>query len=158
MKIESITEEILDKSPSGASCHFVDLGDGWGIKFYYGELERDLAYEAQKLCAKHGLGPKVGDVVYIDGLSMPYGYVTEVIRAGITPNEWNKIGQQITEYNDKYYDVFGKYVIDDHRGNFGWKDGAIMLLDFDIEYRGWDASPNEEARKIYEKFEDSYLA
>jgi len=117
-----LTPEILDESPKGRHCAFVDLGNGWGIKAYKSEYQRDYAYGWQKVAATHELGPEVGDKFDAGNF---YCYITEVVEVarGSAGSERSALANNLELktgiYNSDLLDF-----------NCGWKNGKLVCIDF----------------------------
>lgn len=160
MKVCEIVEKVKSDSstsPRGAFTLFVKLNDKWGIKLFWCEEDRDLAYENQKLFASYGVGPEVGGKIDLPEGEQPYGYITEVVEllyipynSSMTYKEMEqRVGlkkELLDQYGtwDDYQDrdmpiqtrmreleeITGVEMYDMHLANWGIKNGELIPIDF----------------------------
>lgn len=146
-----------DSSSRGGHCYFYDLGNSWGIKAYYkicgcdgGQYYRDIGWRCQKEAAEHGLAPEVGIKFQIGNW---YCYVTEVVEPYIPydlarEEQQSQLGLSKVHdicHSDKYIELesqffdmcerkLGHEYHDAWAGQFGWKNGEFVCIDWDREF------------------------
>lgn len=140
---------------STRSCRFVNCGNGVGIKFYDNKKLRDSCYKWQKEFCRAGAGPKVygkTSMIVIDKRRY-WGYLTEIVTvmsqkklqniANYHYEKWRKIDDwfeiKVDEFLENLESEFDSDILntvrsDGHKFNFGWKNGVMMLIDYDNFY------------------------
>jgi hypothetical protein len=157
LKIVGETPENQFKK--GGVARFVNVGDGWGLKFYTNETDRDYTYDKQKIAYHHGIAPNVGHKMDFKlGSYQYYGYLTEmadVIKDKFC-REHNVVGDVYSVKNEHLSPAYlavqdAMYASDDHEnlvteleclgydpndmhwGNVGYMpDGRMVAIDFDL--------------------------
>jgi hypothetical protein len=139
---QSIAGKGKSTSPSGVDCYFVKIDDKWGVKVYFLESTRDRGYRNQKEMAKYGLAPEVGPTLNV---GMKYCYITEIIEPLVLQHKDEEYDAWVNELRRLQYnpgisrairetvermEKKGWYMMDDHPGNFGYKNKMLMCLDF----------------------------
>jgi hypothetical protein len=136
--------ELLEngKKSSGCCCNFVDLENGKGLKVYGSRYSRDLHHDAQVYAAGLGLAPEVFEKFQVAGT---YGYVTEVVETLVPysksneylfdnyPDEWDTIlKSEYASELEELEETLGYDLHDSHDGNFGLKNGKLVIIDCDF--------------------------
>jgi len=145
--------------PRGGRCCFIPIDDKWAVKVYKEAYQRDKAFSNQRKAAVYGLGPEVGPYfnVIVVGTHY-YCYVTEIVETvypGCYYHDWNDYvhSQQgkdswsdfddtasqlnddlCDEANDLYSELYEKIGFefgDSFSGNWGWKNGKLICIDFE---------------------------
>lgn len=141
-KLHKLAVNKFSESPSGNNAVFVAINDDWGVKIYASRRARDKGFNRQKEAAQHGFAPEVGGSFELPAYisDSKYCYVTERVETFSHGNHcfrdykfcekwettWKK---QITEIQDKYDILFLETYMDIHPGNFGLKNGKLVLID-----------------------------
>jgi hypothetical protein len=139
---ESIDSGKAKVSGSGTCCIFYDLENGWGIKCYFSEYKRDEAWRNQRFFEIYDRAPITGDKVTVGD---KYGYVTEVVETltsglNINNDAVNDERGVIYEEGEIYDSKTMRYILpmllgrrynDDHEGNYGVKNGRLVIIDCD---------------------------
>jgi len=121
---------------AGVSCMFFRLTPKVGIKVYASARRRDHCYMLQKIAAKHGLAPKVGNKIklsrsvdkYIS--SMVYGFLTEAVKDPYNISwDCNEICSEFDELEAKLKKI-GIKNKDIHEGNISVKNHKTICIDF----------------------------
>ena len=137
-------DESLEKS--GIQAIFIDLDNGWGIKVFHKEAQRDFSYRTQLQCLSHNLAPKVGSRVnftkpiYTSG-SREYlwGLFVEKVEL-VTDSRRNMdffykvLGWRGRDkWTNKIAEKTGWKLPDPHDGNWGFKNELMIPIDFGLE-------------------------
>lgn len=137
---------------SGLYCNFLPVCDSWGLKIYTQKSKRDQCYDWQLKASEFDLGPDVGGkfsfpVEFTDGLGREiketcYCYITERVDplwdSKRDDQDWDLNEDLCSQYSDLIEEVcddlleIGFYMNDDHAGNFGWKNGKLVCIDFGV--------------------------
>lgn len=139
--MEIFDAENRECDASGTRTEFWDLGNGWGIRLMGSKARRDHAHKTQHDFSLYGRGPDVGEKVKIGDR---YGYITEVVEVltdeyarnnnHVNFHNWEfRESDELKEFLDVYKILTGGHYPDDHEGNFGYKDGRLVLIDFDSD-------------------------
>lgn len=136
-----IAMEKYHTAKNGATCSFISIGDGRGLKLFHTKDVRDTAYEIQKDFLKYNLAPELFEKFDLNEFDMGgipiYGYVTEEIDAIDRPRTSidfiyrNEMSEAVSKCIRKIKAFVGVVFEDDHFGNFGFKGGELIPLDFD---------------------------
>lgn len=124
-------------SPCGVSSEYISLGNGWGVKMWPHEGERDECYDRQESLARLNFAPNVGEKIHVGNR---FGYITQeadvlvnILETDPYSDEWDYISQQYeSEINLLTEDVLeatGWNMCDNHIGNFGLIDGQLVIID-----------------------------
>lgn len=116
---------------NGAHARFYDLGDGWGVKYFLFENQRDENYQKQKELAELELAPKIGvKFQFTRGTQQMFGYFTEVaIPYDVCCEnvEYNHLVEDdymgfysVTRQMREKGDEAGVHLQDLHEGNVAW--------------------------------------
>lgn len=139
METFQISPAILSESPRGASCVFVKIDSGRGLKLYTSRREAVECRWRQRKAARVGLAPRVfGKTELTIGGRHYYGYITEV--AEVVPFVNGRLelpwpAQVIIEESTEFDDLFnslreigmgGDLVV----RNIGWIRGKMVCIDF----------------------------
>lgn len=155
MRVFEIVETIedkIDRSPRGAFTVMVKINEKWGIKLFFYKHERDAAFENQKTFAQYGYGPEVGGKIDFRDVDREYGYITEIVETVIPGH---LVGSERIQYSERFYEEYGRYddqgenrikeiiremeettgitMVDMHAGNWGWKNGQLIPIDFGFD-------------------------
>lgn len=140
----------------GCAAQFVNLGNGWGFKFYRNANFQEKTYELQKRAASLGLAPEVGEMVTFNLKNRTmYGYTTQTARVikdeyaaslGCHANEvfdhpnYEEDTRKNVYLIDGYRELMegleenGFDTFDMHWGNVGYlDDGRLVAIDFDAD-------------------------
>ena len=168
MRVFKLVETIdynIDCSPRGAFTIMVKINEKWGIKLFFDKHERDYIYENQKTFAQYGYGPEVGGKIDFRDVYRQYGYITEIVETVIPGH---LVGSERSQYAEEFYEKYGGYddqedneikeiiqemeettgiaMTDMHAGNWGWKNGQLIPIDFGFDYRKAINEQREEKR------------
>jgi hypothetical protein len=136
------------RTANGSSCYFVFLTPTTGLKLYATALERDASYVALSVASEHGLAPKVGQCIDLDGMDLAkgrpswwpddfkpttlYGFLTEIAEPA-RDAEWD----DIYSLRESLETVFDKEVGDMGGGNLGYlPNGKLVAIDIDGRFSG----------------------
>lgn len=153
--IKICENEPRSKFNSGVHARFYDLGDGWGVKYFLHEQQRDENYEKQSELAELELAPNVGiKFQFTRSNQTMYGFFTEVV----IPYENYYDDAYTCESDDRILNISrelaanaednGIMVRDLHEGNIGWSNklDRWLILDCSVDscdrdeqwdYHGW---------------------
>jgi len=109
------------------------LPEGFGVKFYYSAIDRDYAWNRQKLAHENGFAPEVGqrvDAITKDG-SRICGYMTEVAEKDEDIDREDRIAlNHRAGLKRAYKQTFGSEARDIRGANIGRIDGKVVMIDF----------------------------
>lgn len=142
-----ITQEILDNSPGGIHCRFVDLGD-CGMKIYLEKQARDVQFRNQLALCSRGFAPECWDCVEFDGPdgNLLYAFYTEKVEV-FDRSKYDELLNNSYLQAESYQNYWvGKAIElsraleeddidwgDDHPGNVGIDcSGNTVLIDCDF--------------------------
>jgi hypothetical protein len=107
------------------------LPEGFGVKFYYCPLDRDYAWNRQKLAHENGFAPETGqrvDAISKNGFRM-CGYMTEMAEKDRTKD--HLLAVEHREGLERIYEqTFGSEARDIRGANIGRIDGRVVMIDF----------------------------
>lgn len=154
--VELCENENKSKFKSGVHARFYDLGDGWGVKYFLHEEQRNQNFDKQSELAKLELAPDVGvKFQFTRSDKIMYGFFTKVV----IPYEEYYDDAYSEESDDRIYGIAmelqydaeenGIMVRDLHEGNIGWDEEANrwLIIDCSVDscerdaqwnYHGWD--------------------
>lgn len=131
---------------SGSDCMFIDMQNGWGIKCYWDKEARAVSYLCQKYAASLGFAPEVGKQFTVvdpcDGNEY-FCHLTEVVETIVEYGIDNDHCMDDDEYEDppfyeerldwiyEFEEVTEFDYADNHAGNFGFKNGKLVCIDWD---------------------------
>lgn len=145
---EQVVRDKFNTSPRGWESVFIKISDEIGAKIVLHpcgithEQARDYIYNAQKLAAKHGIGPEVHGKFEISiEDKIYYGYLTEIVeipeyRLGDDYHvKAHDSSIQETEEFAQLQDDLDNLGLsgasnDLYLGNIGYKDGKMICIDF----------------------------
>lgn len=154
--VEICVNQPKSKFKFGVHARFYDLGDGWGVKYFLHEEQRDENFDKQSELAKLELAPDVGvKFQFTRSDKTMYGFFTKVV----IPYEEYYDDVYSEESDDRVYEIGrelqdnaeenGIMVSDLHEANIGWDEEANRWLIIDCsvdscelsgqwDYHSWD--------------------
>lgn len=135
---ECVVENLIlsEDYSKGSSCTFVRLDPFKGLKLYRSEDDRDNAYENHEAVFNAtSRAPEIFDKIEVAGY---WGYVTQVAETLCDVDNCEEMYDAEQKYSSEIEECLqelreaGFYYSDDHGGNFGFIDGHLVIIDFDI--------------------------
>lgn len=117
---------------SGRHCTFIKHLDA-GLKIYEDKKIGALNYKRQQRLSKIGLAPKCWAPAKTRVLNKTvFFYYTEVVKTAYqeSSNAFHKAEDRAYRFEEELKDI-GIYWHDTYGRNIGWKDGRVILIDFD---------------------------
>lgn len=154
--LTKIAREKIQSSPKGVSSVFIPITKNWAMKLFRDEESRDDAYNMQKTYYGAGYAPELGDKIDLpEGIQdantwgeFQYGYFTEIVETVIDKRaNWIVTAEQrenfidawgdyededsrLYSYIQEMWEETGEELWDLHPGNWGYKDGKLIPIDF----------------------------
>lgn len=154
-----ISDTPIDEYKAGVAAKFYPIDDKWGMKFFIDDKDiQEKTYKMQKLAAKHGLAPKVGEKfeMPLPNGNIAYGYVTQILPTtcadDIAIENGYKDGNTMKRNDsESYYRKARKFdtsitfelcnnlrrigitAYDMHWANVGYLNGKLAAIDFSEE-------------------------
>ena len=133
------TLQKCTESASGVSCIFFRLTPKVGVKVYRTANRRDHCYGLQKIAAKHGLAPAVGNKIKLSKSAdqwdeYKYAFLTEAVKDPDDIDELDDVADRDHEKLEWSLRKIGINNHDNHTGNLSVKNHKLILIDFSHAY------------------------
>jgi hypothetical protein len=137
------TIEVKQFEFEGSHCKFIPISEKVGIKVY---PTRDMALQTfllQEHCYDRNFAPKCWGYDE-DVENGNYYYFTEIVLVGnqVTKDSWGRaFDRDLWDYvsdmglivADMFEEIMGYRSRDTHSGNWGFKDGNLVMIDFSFD-------------------------